>query len=525
MRGSAGNIATLTFVLFALCSRAIAADAGPVAAADAIAAFDAGSLRVGFGRTGQIRSLYDLERKKEYLVASQPAPLLTLVLEGKTVSPTSATYDQAAKLLRVAYGAGVTATIAVVAKPTHLHLELTSVDGASPTQIHWGPLPTAIGQSVGEVIGVVRDDRFAIGIQSLGIETFAGATPISPESSRLFASAIEQHGGIRGSKIALFGCPVAKTLETIGKIEVAEGLPHPMLDGVWSKVSPTARLSFLVVSIRGKQHRRSLRLRGQVRGEICLPSRAVRVPMATSSSIGPNSRTVIGACNVACRRRPRGEFAWALHTLSAFISPRDSYVTPVPDPRLARVGSSTLATAVDAAATRIDVLDPKPFSWQFDKTLGDAFGDHLNTAILGQELIRYKAVSGKAPWALLGCQRGAWGTKVSPHAAGADIGRLNDNYEHFFPTIEHGMLDEMTTRMAELFLTDGPPADILRWSVRALGLWRRQRVRAGSIHEAMLRSLGRAGIGGYQRLRQLVALHLAHAEPRELGRALGKTHA
>ena len=29
---------------------------------------------------------------------------------------------------------------------------------------------------------------------------------------------------------------------------MAEGLPHPMLDGVWSKVSPTARLSFLVVS-------------------------------------------------------------------------------------------------------------------------------------------------------------------------------------------------------------------------------------------------------------------------------------
>ena len=84
-----------------------------------------------------------------------------------------------------------------------------------------------------------------------------------------------------------------------------------------------------------------------------------------------------------------------VHTLSAFISPHDSYVTPVPDPRLARVGSSTLAAAVDASATEIRVLDPKPFLWQFDKTLGDAFGEHLNTAIVGQELIRYKAVSGK----------------------------------------------------------------------------------------------------------------------------------
>ena len=62
------------------------------------------------------------------------------------------------------------------------------------------------------------------------------------------------------------------------------------------------------------------------------------------------------------------------------------------------MGSTTLAAAVDASATEIRVLDPEPFLWQFDKTLGDAFGDHLNTAMLGQELIRYKAVSGKAPW-------------------------------------------------------------------------------------------------------------------------------
>jgi hypothetical protein len=454
MRESVWNTATLTFVLFTLCSRAIAADAEPVAAAEAIAVFDAGALRVGFGRTGQIQSLYDLERKKEYLVANQPAPLLTLVLEGKTVSPTSATYDEAAKLLKVAYGTGVTATVAVVAGPTHLRLELTSVDGARPTQIHWGPLPTTIGQSVGEVIGVVRDDKFALGIQSLGIETFGGATPIGPESSRLFASAIEQHGGIRGSKIALFGCPAAQALETIGKIEVAEGLPHPMLDGVWSKVSPTARLSFLVVSF----------------GENTIEEACDFADKCGVKYVyHPGPFECHGHFKLNRAEFPDGDLSMqrcvqkaaargirlGVHTLSAFISPHDSYVTPVPDPRLARVGSSTLAAAVDASATEIRVLDPKPFLWQFDKTLGDAFGEHLNTAIVGQELIRYKAVSGKAPWALLGCQRGAWSTKASPHAAGADIGRLNDNYEHFFPTVEHGMLDEMTTRMAELFLKTG----------------------------------------------------------------------
>ena len=31
-----------------------------------------------------------------------------------------------------------------------------------------------------------------------------------------------------------------ENLDTIGAIEVAEGLPHPMLDGVWAKKSPRA---------------------------------------------------------------------------------------------------------------------------------------------------------------------------------------------------------------------------------------------------------------------------------------------
>ena len=393
-------------------------------------------------------------RKKQYLAAGQPAPLLTLDLAGKTVSPTLATYDEAAKLLRVAYGAGVTATVVVVAGPTHLRLELTSVDGARPTQIHWGPLPTTIGQSVGEVVGVVRNDKFALGIQSLGIETFAGATPLGPESSRLFASAIEQHGGIRGSKIALFGCPAAQALETIGKIEVAEGLPHPMLDGVWSKVSPTARLSYLVVSFGENTIEEACDFADKCGVKYVYhpgPFECHGHFKLNRAEFPDGDRSMQRCVQKAAARGIR----LGMHTLSAFISPHDSYVTPVPDPRLARVGSSTLVTAVDASATEIRVLDPKPFLWQFDKTLGDAFGDHLNTAMLGQELIRYKAVSGKAPWTLQGCQRGAWGTKASPHAAGADIGRLNDNYEHFFPTVERGMLDEMTTRMAELFLTTG----------------------------------------------------------------------
>src|SRR6185437_13740292 len=54
-------------------------------------------------------------------------------------------------------------------------------------------------------------------------------------------------GGVIGSKICLFGCPAAKALENIGAIELAEGLPHPIIDGIWGKISPGATASYLIV--------------------------------------------------------------------------------------------------------------------------------------------------------------------------------------------------------------------------------------------------------------------------------------
>ena len=54
-------------------------------------------------------------------------------------------------------------------------------------------------------------------------------------------------GGVIGSKIALFACPAAQALAAIGQIEVAEGLPHPLIDGVWAKIAPAANASYLIV--------------------------------------------------------------------------------------------------------------------------------------------------------------------------------------------------------------------------------------------------------------------------------------
>jgi hypothetical protein len=120
----------------------------------------------------------------------------------------------------------------------------------------WGPIPTSIRKTVGEVVGVVRDGEFALGIQALNLKTLGGY-PENDEGSadRPYAARATEWGSVLqaysmdrskprriavwskrapnmpvpaipgetvvGSKIALFGCPEADALETIGRIEVA----------------------------------------------------------------------------------------------------------------------------------------------------------------------------------------------------------------------------------------------------------------------------------------------------------------
>jgi hypothetical protein len=126
------------------------------------------------------------------------------------------------------------------------------------------------------------------------------------------------------------------------------------------------------------------------------------------------------------------------HTLSNFITPNDDYVAPIPDRRLARIGSSELTAEVDAEQTEIPVADP---SWFQKKT-------DMNTVVVGVELIRYENVSNAAPWRLLQCQRGAWGTKASAHRQGEAVGKLMDHPYKVFLT-DAGLGQELARRIAE----------------------------------------------------------------------------
>ena len=142
--------------------------------ATALGVLAAGALFAAMG--GSFSSISRRADARNYLAASQPAPLLSVRLDGTLHAPDNAVWDSSANRLTLRYTkAGVMALLWVQAKSTHLTLELLEVQPPGRAElVLWGPYPTTIRQTVGEVVGVVRDGEFALGVQALNPKTLGG---------------------------------------------------------------------------------------------------------------------------------------------------------------------------------------------------------------------------------------------------------------------------------------------------------------------------------------------------------------
>jgi hypothetical protein len=138
-------------------------------------------LRLSLGSDGAVTSLYDRTKGVEYRADGQPSPLMTIRSRGMVSNPSSMTLDTAAGRALIGFANGVAVTVGIIRKPTHIVLELLGVEPSGTVDlVQWGPYPTTISQTVGEIVGVVRNGRFAIGIQALNVKT-PGGTPLNDE--------------------------------------------------------------------------------------------------------------------------------------------------------------------------------------------------------------------------------------------------------------------------------------------------------------------------------------------------------
>lgn len=481
------RIAAIAFILSLLAAVGLHAQTAPAAAPapqGVLVELKTRTAAFVFGDRGDIIGIRSLASQRDYLAANQPAPLLQLRVDGKLLSPVSASGDPVKHLLTLNYAGGIKAVVKIAKKPTHLMLELVEVTPMEKVElVVWGPYPTVIGDLIGEVVGVVRDPEFAVGIQALNSKTMGGfpvnENDIEPDGApgddpgnypglpaelrkqqgwrgdtarrTPFGSTLQAYcrnrvqerivsnwghpkfvvppfndGGVIGSKIALLACPAPEALQTLGEIEVAEGLPHPMLDGIWTKQAPGATASYLIIDFGESSIDQAIEMTQRAGLKYLYHSSPFDTwgHFKLNPKLFPHGWDGFRDCVAKARKAGIGV---GFHTLSNFISTDDAYVTPKPDPRLAQVGASKLTVDVDVAATELPVADPSWFRKQTD----------LNTVAVGNELIQYEAVSAAEPWRLLKCRRGAFGTAAAAHLKDAPVGKLMDHgYKVFLTNAE-----------------------------------------------------------------------------------------
>ena len=436
-------------------------------------------LHLSLSSKGQITALSNPASGKNYLAMGQKAPLLQIRVGNDWYEPSGASFKSG--IISLAYQpTKITAQIKVIQKQTHVSFELIKMDAKDKVNaVIWGPYPTIINQTIGEVVGVVRDGEYAIGIQALNPKTIGGVLSNQEGSNEARGStAIEQTYGSSlqafsldrskdrkitvwgrpempvkaipnettlGSTIALFGAAEPAVLSRLGEIEVAEGLPHALINGTWFKQSPETGRAYLIADFDEKTFDAMLDYTQQAG----LASLYHEGPFKSwghfilDSAAFPNGIAGMKACVDKANKKG---IRIGVHTLSTFINTNDPYVTPIPDKRLSVTGSSALAENISATATEIPVASDQYFKNITSST--------LHAVKIGDEIIRFREVSQAAPYKLLDCQRGMYGTKAADHLKGEMAGMLFDYpYNTLFPNVE--LQQEIAGNLGRFFTETG----------------------------------------------------------------------
>lgn len=457
--------------------------------------------RLSVDDQGMIAEITDLRTKKNHLDIDSVTALLKVRMHNEFIRPIDAQVNDDNLVLD--FGNHILAQIKIEKKAKYVTLELVSLSKEDEVElIVWGPFYNTINGTIGETVGVVRDSEFAFGIQSLNIKTLGGypwnesdrmpafdvisqddpndmhpkadgsvlyrveaAKPTNTGSSlQAYARNRSQEriisdfkhdkilapphadGGVIGSKIALFGVPQESALALLGEIEIAEGLPHPMIDGQWGKKAREAAAAYIITDFT----------EDNVEEAIALTKKAGLKYMyhygKTFENWGhfelykgefPNGIAGLKKC---IEQAEAEGIMVGTHFLSNFITTNDPYVTPIPDPRLAIVGRSMITSEINSSAKEIPIASPEYFNQMENNT--------LKTVQIGNELIRYSKVSEQAPWKLLDCQRGAFDTQATSHKNATEITKLLDHaYKVFLTNAE--LTVELSERMAKLYNETG----------------------------------------------------------------------
>jgi len=437
--------------------------------------FETEGLKIGFNEKLIVD---ELSGDKDYLASGEKGYLVRVKTGEDILCPVSSKWK--GNVVRAKFDKGIEIDISVKTQKNYITFTVSSVKNEETVDaILFGPFPTSIKETIGEIVGVVRNGAYALGIQSLNVKTTGGnlSTPDGSEEARGTAASKEAYGSslqaycinrnknrvyniwnnsipnayipanpdgkLSGSAIALFGTEENKVLDVIEKIELGEGLPHATLNGIWVKRSPDANKPYLITSFSVDDIDECIEYTKKL-GFNAIYHEHPFENWGHFDLLKKDFPDGIESMKQCVDKAKKEGIRIGVHTLTNFITTNDPYITPVPNKHLMTFCRTKITKPVSETDTEIFIEDPDGYDYR----------NANQTVMLGDELIKFRGISKEAPYKLLNCKRGAYKTNVSSHKAGDQIARLVDHpYKVFFP--DFILQKEMVNNLSEIFNKTG----------------------------------------------------------------------
>lgn len=323
--------------------------------------------------------------------------------------------------------------------PRHIALEVVSADPESVDALTFADLPLTLK---GE-----QQEPFAACALALNLQTNVTEAPRA--GSRIRAICYPRFGMV-GARMAVVACPTSQFRAALQEaVTAAPDIPHSPIGGPWALGKPINQGSYLF-NFGGMTEQKAGAWIDLVKR---LGMNQIDFHGGNSFRFGdcepnpvtyPQGRTSLKA---VVDRLHAGGIKAGLHTYAFFIDKRCPWVTPVPDKRLAKSATFTLAQDIGTEAKSMPVAE----STAAVSAITGFFVRNSATIQIDDELITFTGALKTAPFGLSGCTRGAYGTHVAEHRAGAKVYQLKECFGLFVPDPDTTLLAEVAARTAETF--------------------------------------------------------------------------
>ena len=334
---------------------------------------------------------------------------------------------------------GISAVITVKPQRHYFVIEVLSVIGGGVEELVFANLHLTLQ-------GKPREP-FAGCILALNLQTKVEDLPRA--QSRLRASCYPRFS-FAGAKAALIGCP-QEELRQVMKEVVSDALelPHSPLGGPWAMEPEINRGSYLF----NFKDLSEETVDDWIKLAQTLGMNQIDFHGGVSFRFGdcqPNQQTYprgLASLKAVVDRLHAAGIAAGLHTYAFFIAKTCPWVTPLPDPRLGKDATFTLAKPLTPDAPYVPIVE----STEKMSTITGFFVRNSVTLQIDDELITYSGISKEPPYAFTGCQRGAYGTSATSHVSGAKVHHLKECFGLFTPDGDSTLLTEIAAKTAETF--------------------------------------------------------------------------